>query len=71
MSHGAPLGADEIKLTKEAYKWTFEEDFHVPQEVYDHFRSFNQLKEEYKKKKNGMNYFQITKNEFPELALAT
>ena len=29
-SHGAPLGADEIKLTKEAYKWTFEEDFHVP-----------------------------------------
>ena len=24
-SHGAPLGADEIKLTKEAYKWTFEE----------------------------------------------
>jgi transketolase len=22
--HGAPLGADELKLTKEAYKWTFE-----------------------------------------------
>ena len=38
-SHGAPLGADEIKLTKEAYKWTFENDFHVPQEVYEHFRS--------------------------------
>ncbi|KON88888.1 transketolase [Sporosarcina globispora] len=36
--HGAPLGADELKLTKEAYKWTFEEDFHVPQEVYDHFK---------------------------------
>ena len=35
--HGAPLGADELKLTKEAYKWTFEEDFHVPNEVYDHF----------------------------------
>ena len=29
-SHGAPLGAEEIKLTKEAYNWTFEEDFHVP-----------------------------------------
>jgi transketolase len=36
--HGAPLGADELKLTKEAYKWTFEEDFHVPSEVYDHFK---------------------------------
>ncbi|HHW38970.1 MAG TPA: transketolase [Bacillales bacterium] len=36
-SHGAPLGQDEAKLTKQAYQWTFEEDFHVPQEVYDHF----------------------------------
>lgn len=36
-SHGAPLGQDEAKLTKESYQWTFEEDFHVPQEVYDHF----------------------------------
>ncbi|WP_230137288.1 transketolase family protein, partial [Peribacillus frigoritolerans] len=35
--HGAPLGADELKLTKEAYKWTFEKDFHVPEEVYSHF----------------------------------
>ncbi|MES1038739.1 MULTISPECIES: transketolase [Peribacillus] len=35
--HGAPLGADELKLTKDAYKWTFEEDFHVPEEVYSHF----------------------------------
>ncbi|WP_404462341.1 transketolase [Sutcliffiella horikoshii] len=36
--HGAPLGSDELKLTKEAYKWTFENDFHVPEEVYTHFR---------------------------------
>lgn len=35
--HGAPLGADELKLTKDAYKWTFEEDFYVPEEVYSHF----------------------------------
>lgn len=32
-SHGAPLGKDEIKLTKEAYKWTFEEEFHIPEAV--------------------------------------
>ncbi len=36
-SHGAPLGSDDLAKTKEAYKWTFEEDFHVPQEVYDRF----------------------------------
>ncbi|MCQ5056636.1 transketolase, partial [Agathobaculum butyriciproducens] len=37
-AHGAPLGEDELKLTKEAYKWTFEEDFYVPDEVYARFR---------------------------------
>jgi transketolase len=38
-AHGAPLGADEIKLTKEAYSWTGEEAFHVPEEVHEHFRN--------------------------------
>ncbi len=32
-SHGAPLGKEEIKLTKAAYGWNFEEDFYVPAEV--------------------------------------
>ncbi|MEE9543106.1 MAG: transketolase [Thermodesulfobacteriota bacterium] len=36
-SHGAPLGADEIKLTKEALGWPLEPSFHIPQEVKDHF----------------------------------
>ncbi|MCM3024231.1 transketolase [Heyndrickxia ginsengihumi] len=36
--HGAPLGEDELKLTKDAYKWTFEEDFYVPEEVYERFQ---------------------------------
>lgn len=35
-SHGSPLGGDEVKLTKEYYKWTHE-DFHVPDEVYADF----------------------------------
>ncbi|MBP1968012.1 transketolase [Virgibacillus natechei] len=35
-SHGAPLGEDEVKLTKEYYKWTHE-DFQVPEEVYSDF----------------------------------
>ncbi|MBE1553375.1 transketolase [Sporosarcina limicola] len=37
-AHGMPLGEDEMKLTKEYYKWTFEEDFHVPEGVYETFK---------------------------------
>lgn len=32
-SHGAPLGKDEVKLTKAHYEWTHENEFHVPEEV--------------------------------------
>ena len=67
-SHGAPLGADEIKLTKEAYKWTFEDDFHVPQEVYEHFRS-SVLEKGEQKEKEWNELFSNYKNEFPELGL--
>lgn len=58
--HGAPLGADELKLTKEAYKWTFEEDFHVPEEVYSHFNE-SVVEAGAQKKKLGMNCSKITK----------
>ncbi|APB72065.1 transketolase [Paenibacillus peoriae] len=36
-THGSPLGSEEAKLTKDFYKWVYEEDFHVPQEVREHF----------------------------------
>ncbi|USG67093.1 transketolase [Brevibacillus ruminantium] len=36
-SHGAPLGKDEVKLTKEQYQWGYEEEFHVPAEVADFY----------------------------------
>lgn len=66
-SHGAPLGEAEIKLTKENYKWTFEEDFHVPEEVYAHFKETvqdrgQQLEEEWDKQ------FSSYKEKYPELA---
>ncbi len=32
-THGSPLGADEAKLTKDFYKWVYEENFYVPDEV--------------------------------------
>jgi transketolase len=52
-SHGAPLGKDEVTLTKEYYKWE-NDDFHVPEEVYEDFKQKIQLpgeqaEEEWKK----------------------
>ena len=37
-AHGAPLGADEIKLTKEALGWPADKDFYVPEEALAVFR---------------------------------
>lgn len=66
-SHGSPLGADEIKLTKEAYEWTFEQDFHVPNEVYDHFNKT--VKEAGSAKENEWNELVAGyEREYPELA---
>lgn len=65
--HGSPLGADELKLTKEAYKWTFEEDFHVPEEVYTHFQK-QIIENGEKKEKEWNDLFAQYKNEHPELA---
>ena len=64
--HGAPLGADELKLTKEAYKWTFEEDFHVPSEVYDHFKQQIAVKGE-QTEQAWNELFAKYKSEYPEL----
>lgn len=35
--HGAPLGGDEIKLTRESLGWTYG-DFEVPEDAFDHMR---------------------------------
>jgi transketolase len=64
-THGAPLGAEEIKLTKEFYQWP-QEDFYVPEEVKAYYQEvkekgiqsqgqWQQLVEQYKQ-------------EYPELA---
>lgn len=64
--HGAPLGAEELKLTKKAYKWTFEEDFHVPQEVYDHFKKLI-IENGEQKEKDWNDLFNGYKSMYPEL----
>ena len=38
-AHGAPLGEEEIKLTKEAYGWPADQKFLVPDEVMANFRA--------------------------------
>lgn len=37
-AHGAPLGAEEVKRTKENLGWPLEPTFYVPDEVLKHFR---------------------------------
>ncbi|MGM0844647.1 MAG: transketolase [Bacillota bacterium] len=65
--HGAPLGEDEMKLTKDAYKWTFEKDFHVPSEVQDRFQE--SIVEAGEKKEQEWNeLFSQYKSKYPELA---
>jgi transketolase len=64
--HGAPLGEEEVKLTKEALEWRYEEDFYVPHEVYEHFQKA--VIEKGKKKEEEWNHlFEDYKKAFPEL----
>ena len=37
-SHGAPLGEEEVKLTKQNLEWEEEQQFYVPKEVFVHFK---------------------------------
>lgn len=39
-SHGAPLGEDEIKLTKKNLGWEYDEPFFIPEEVKEYFSQF-------------------------------
>ena len=36
-AHGAALGEDEVRLTKENLGWDVSSEFHVPDEVISHF----------------------------------
>jgi transketolase len=51
-AHGAPLGEEEIKLTKKALGWNFEEPFFIPGEVKDFFDETAKKFEEYENQWN-------------------
>lgn len=67
-AHGSPLGEAEMALTKEYYEWTFEEDFHVPTEVYENFKEAAQENGE-QKEQQWNELFEQYENEHKELAV--
>lgn len=65
-SHGAPLGGEEVKLTKEAYGWPYEEPFTVPDEVKAHFAKVKENGRQKEKEWNEL--LESYKQAYPELA---
>ncbi|WP_342600811.1 transketolase [Psychrobacillus sp. FSL H8-0483] len=66
-AHGMPLGKEETLLAKAAYEWAFENDFYVPEEVYETFKqAANRLGVEEESAWNET--FNAYESEFPELA---
>lgn len=52
-SHGAPLGNDELRITKINLGWDPDAMFHIPEEVLTHFRTAIEAGEELEKKWNN------------------
>lgn len=76
-SHGAPLGEEEVKLTKKNLGWSENKYFYIPEEVSGHFskmkntfsnyeNEWNKLFETYKKKYpvDAEQFVKIFKNDF-------
>jgi transketolase len=65
-AHGAPLGAEEVKATKQALGWPSLEPFYVPEEALEHWRTAkvrgSDVEAEWKKKWNSY------RNAYPDLA---
>ena len=64
-AHGSPLGADEVRATKEFYGWP-QEDFYVPGEALEHFREAVERGAVYEQ--GWMQMFEAWRGEYPDLA---
>jgi transketolase len=65
-AHGEPLGAENIKATKECLGWKYDGEFFVPDEVAEHVKG---LIEEGREREDEWNrLISAYKNEFPGLA---
>ena len=65
-AHGAPLGADEVKRTKENLGWPPEPPFYIPPEALQHFRKAIGRGQEMEETWNRQ--FESYAVEFPEMA---
>lgn len=65
-AHGAPLGVEEAKATKQALGWNYEEDFFVPEEVRAHFEQLKQIGIDHNHRWDEL--FASYKASYPELA---
>ncbi len=65
-AHGAPLGEEEVKLTKQAYGWPDDQFFLVPDKVYEHMADIG-LKGQ-KAEQAWNRQFAAYQSAFPDLA---
>lgn len=63
--HGAPLGHDEVKATKEKLKWPLEPAFYIPDDVLKYFRKAVDKGTELEKNWNSL--LERYSKEYPEL----
>ncbi len=66
-SHGAPLGEEEIRLTKQNLGWPSDAQFYIPDEVLAHFRQAVSRGEELEKEWGAL--FDRYSAEYPDLAV--
>jgi transketolase len=62
-SHGAPLGEDEVKLTKKNLGWNEQKYFYIPDEVADHFSKMKKTFSTYEQDWNK--FFETYKRQYP------
>jgi transketolase len=65
-AHGEPLGAEELKLTKENLGWPLEPEFFIPEEALKHFRQA--LEKGKAREEEWKDRFQAYEKANPELA---
>jgi len=66
-AHGAPLGAEDLKLAKQNLNWPLEPSFYVPDEVLNHLREA--LEKGEKADKEWSIRFDAYAKEYPDLAI--
>ncbi len=64
--HGEPLGEDEVRLTKQNYKWPTDRSFFIPDEALQHFRKALDRGREQQERWQSM--FREYQKAYPDLA---